>query len=531
MDNVINPALQVLPSISLTDKTVMVDIVRLPSNIKVGDMILLETLMNSGTSVLSSSEARVTLNILADNQKIPLETKGELPLRFDTSSARQFVAKVVSENTLQLVLDKKAPGAETSAGRGAAIVRETNVSLPQAKLIPLSGQQITAQIMKELELPQPLQARINQLLPSAVVEMRIENPALKAEGAILQPLKNALQNLASAVAENNVPQIAGARGQTMQALHNLVAQKFVAVTVPQTDTKILPQLDSPLGRIQMETALKLPPETKLEIVVTGVRSETRPQSSELPLQVLEKIFTRPELAFIFPKADYHSLLKLLQNRDETAVNLLKIFEPLQNSPQLALPVLQKLPTFNQSMLSNLYGFYKGARSQDAEAWLGREVSGDLQAAGQRGQAVLHNLQDFVSNAVRETPSWRLTEIPFFDGSQIIPFKLAVKKDREDDGTPQNRNKERGVRFMIETDFSKLGAFQLDGYSVVKDRRLDLVVRTSKAQSDDFCAHIINLFKTSLYNVGYVGNIAVNQKEAFVKTEAENPANLPEGVFV
>lgn len=530
MDNVINPALQILPSTGPADKTVMVDVVRLPSNIKVGDMILLETLMNSGTSVLGSSEAQITLNILADNQKIPLETKGSLPPKFDTSSARQYVAKVVSENTLQLVLDKKTPGAETTAGRGAAIVRDTNVSLPQAKLLPLSGQQITARLMNELNLPQPLQTRINRLLPSSAVEVRIENPAPKSENQILQPLKAALQNLASAAAENDMPRIAQARGETMQALHNLVAQKFVAVTAPLSDAKILPHLDSPLGRIQMETALKLPPETKLEIVVTGVRTENMPQA-ELPLQVLEKIFSRPELAFIFPKADYHSLLALLQNRDEAVSNLLRIFEPLQNTPQQALPVLQKLPTFNKSILSNLYAFYKGARSQDAEAWLGREVVADLQAAGQRGQAVLHNLQEFVGNAVRETPSWRLTEIPFFDGSQIIPFKLAVKKDREDDGQQQSRNKEKGVRFMIETDFSKLGAFQLDGFSVVKERRLDLVVRTSKMQSDDFCAHIINLFKTSLYNVGYVGNIAVNQKEAFVKTEADSPANLPEGVFV
>lgn len=513
----------------------MVDVARLPSNIKVGDMVLLETLMNSNATALGSSEARVTLNLLADNQKIPLEPKGELPLKFDTSSARQFVAKVVSENTLQLVLDRKLPQTDTPFDRGSAVIKETNVSLPQAKPLPLSGQQITAQVMKELNLPQPLQTEVNRLLPPSAVSVRIENPAAaQTEYPILQPLKAAVQNLASAVTENNTPQIMLARSQVEQALHNLVAQKFVAATLPAT-TAGAPEpalrLDSPLGQIQLETALKLPPETRLEIAVTHVQTGKLPPRTELPLQALEKIFARPELADIFPKADHHRLLNLLQDRDEAVSNLLKIFEPLQNSPQLALSVLQKLPTFNKSILSNIHAFYKGARSQDTEIWLGREVVADLQSAGQRGQAVLRNLQDLVSASVRENPVWRLIEIPLFDGSQMIPFKLSVKKDRENEDSPKSRNKEKGVRFMIETDFSKLGAFQLDGFSVIKDRRLDLVVRTSKMQSDDFCAHIINLFKTSLYNVGYVGNIAVNQKEAFVKTEADSPANLPEGVFV
>ena len=108
MDNVINPTLQVLPSLSVADKVVMIDVARLPSNIKVGDMILLETLMNGGAMTPGSSEPAVTLNILADNQKIPLEPRGEFPLKFDTSATRQFVAKVVSENTLQLLSDKKS---------------------------------------------------------------------------------------------------------------------------------------------------------------------------------------------------------------------------------------------------------------------------------------------------------------------------------------------------------------------------------------------------------------------------------------
>ena len=220
----------------------------------------------------------------------------------------------------------------------------------------------------------------------------------------------------------------------------------------------------------------------------------------------------------------------MQNRDEAVTNLLKVFEPLHDMPQTTLPILQKLPTLNKSLLSNLYAFYKAARNQDAEIWLGREIVTDLQSTGQKGQAVLQNLQEMVSISTRETPLWRLIEIPLFDGSQVIPFKLAVKKDMDKE-QQEYQPDEKAVRFVIETEFSKLGAFQLDGFSVVKKRKLDLIVRTSKPQNDDFCTHIINLFKTSLYNVGYIGNITVNQKEAFIKTEADGVVNLPEGVFI
>lgn len=533
MDNVINPTLQVLPSVSAADKAVMIDIVRLPSNIKVGDMILLETLMNSGTATPGNTEPSVLLNILDGNQKIPLEPKNGLPLKFDASAARQFVAKVVSENTLLLMPDKKLPSAQTLPEHGAAVVKETNVSLPQARLTPLSGQQITALAMKELNFPQPLQNRITAQLPPSVVAVRIENPAASAvpDNGILQPLKTALQDLAAALTGGAKPQIAAAREQVTQALQNLVAQKFVAVPQTNGGTEVsapVRQLESPLGKITVETPLKLPPQTGLELSVSDVKTEMQ---NPLPADALQKIFARPEIAELFPQADSRNLLHLLQNRDTAVVNLLKVFEPLRELPQLALPVLQKLPSFNQSILSNLHAFYKGAVEQDAKAWLGAETFGRLQAEGVKGQAALQNLQEFTVAALRETPSWRMIEMPLFDGAQLIPFKLAVKKDPDSEGDKTPRRKSGGTRFVIDTDFSKLGAFQLDGFSVPRERRLDLVVRTSKRHSEDFCAHIINLFKTSLYAVNYIGTIAVNQKQAFVNPEADGPARLPEGVFI
>ena len=84
--------------------------------------------------------------------------------------------------------------------------------------------------------------------------------------------------------------------------------------------------------------------------------------------------------------------------------------------------------------------------------------------------------------------------------------------------------------MIETEFSKLGAFQFDGLSVASECRLDLVIRTSKKMEEDFCLAIINLFKKSLYDLEYIGSIKINQSESFIKIDKEIQA-LPSGVYI
>ena len=96
---------------------------------------------------------------------------------------------------------------------------------------------------------------------------------------------------------------------------------------------------------------------------------------------------------------------------------------------------------------------------------------------------------------------------------------------------QKRKPSGGVRFLVDTDFSKLGQFQFDGFSLASERRFDLVIRTSRLQNEDFCLHIINLFKKSLYDVNYVGNVKINLRESFVKVDIDQPEPMKEGVYI
>ena len=127
---------------------------------------------------------------------------------------------------------------------------------------------------------------------------------------------------------------------------------------------------------------------------------------------------------------------------------------------------------------------------------------------------------------KETTSWRIVEMPFYDGFQLSAIKIAVKKDKQ----KQERQKDKKTtRFVVETEFSKLGKFQFDGFSKVQLRSLDLIIRTSEQISDDFCLNIINLFKKSLYDLDYSGTIKINRAENFINFNDESIIN--EGVYI
>ena len=85
--------------------------------------------------------------------------------------------------------------------------------------------------------------------------------------------------------------------------------------------------------------------------------------------------------------------------------------------------------------------------------------------------------------------------------------------------------------MVDTDFSLLGKFQFDGFTIAKERRFDLVIRTSKRMEKDFCSEIMNLFKTSMYNVGYAGTIKINQQEKFINIEETTDKQLTDGIYI
>ena len=92
-----------------------------------------------------------------------------------------------------------------------------------------------------------------------------------------------------------------------------------------------------------------------------------------------------------------------------------------------------------------------------------------------------------------------------------------------------KQSKQGTRFVVETQFSKLGNFQFDGFVRSHERNLDLIVRTSSQLDDDFCTQLINLFKNSLYNFDYKGSVKINQKESFINFYEAAPRK--QGIYI
>ena len=166
------------------------------------------------------------------------------------------------------------------------------------------------------------------------------------------------------------------------------------------------------------------------------------------------------------------------------------------------------------MFQNIYNLYQGAETKDISKWLGIQTVKKINTEVSQSPKVLQELQDFATSMIKETPVWKIVEMPLFDGTQFSPLKIAVKKDPEQQ-KKETSQQNTGTRFIVETNFSKLGSFQFDGLSHAKERRLDLIIRTSSAQTDDFCSNLINLFKKSLYDVDYTGTIKINRQETFI----------------
>lgn len=528
MDNIIASTLLPGVSVSMTDKTLTAMPEELPAGLKPGDMILLDTIITATNTFKNGDLFKLSWQP-AQGEPQPLNVRLNAPLHLEgqTGDIRQFSAKVLNDGSLQLQpLKPQLPSINTPVA--AAPVVKNAAALPSITFQPLKIAPMLNNLMAELDFPLQLQSTIMQNLPptEVLVALKSLDQPEQLTANLLQPLKSTLNQMLPLA--DKPQQLAPLVQNLMQDIKNLDGKIINAKPAAEPlAANISTVFDSPLGRVLSEQPVKLPPETSLQLEIKSPPADK--QLSEFPLlktvaEALAKIL--PDEGFV--RIQPHQLLQNLRGQDDGLLQILKIFEPIQqSSPQLASQILQKFPGIKSDVLSNIYSFYKAAAQKDVSKWLGPELIKDITTETPRGTEAIAKLEGLVSNALRETPIWRVIDIPFFNGSQIMPLQIALKKDAEHE--PEKSRSQKGTRFMINTSFSKLGAFQFDGFAVAAERRFDLIIRTDKNHPQDFCSHIINLFKKSLYDIGYIGTIKINQREAFIKVE---PADTPrEGVYV
>ena len=216
--------------------------------------------------------------------------------------------------------------------------------------------------------------------------------------------------------------------------------------------------------------------------------------------------------------------------------LSEILAPLQTqvAPKIYNAIIEKIPAHNSKMLSNIMTFLKAAGEGKIESWLGQDVVDSLRLSGPEGQKALARLEDIIIGRREDNTQWRIIEIPFYGAENLSRIQVAVRRFGKDGRHQQSSPKGKGAaRFVVDTSFTVLGGFQFDGFSLPHERRFDLIIRTEKEIDIDFCTEIMNLFRKSLSEVDYAGNIRINIKEKFIKLcdDEPEPPLLQDGIYI
>ena len=510
-----------------------------------GETLLLELVQNGGKLDVTELQAMIKSSATGKLLDIPVTLQGGKNLNLPDSGEYELSARLVSKNPQSfelkiLTINNQKPedflprptngttsgqsvktpvmpepdnGRIMPAKTETAIITDKSSLFSEAGMLPLKLGTALEKIFVQNNVPPAVARQLGESLNNFSLQLQIVSiPAETAQNAVPAdkiPQSDFLQKIVTLV-KNNMPSDGGTLPEkvVLQLAKDIVGQvtvqqnKFIAGEMKTADGRLWPVVETPLGPLVPEANLKIPDETKLLLQITGLFQNKAAEVSKLSSPGLKEVF------------------ELLQARGMNDVED---------------TILQKIPQNNEKLLSNIMSFVKAARSGKPEHWLGAETLNRLKAAGTDGAEVLEKLNNAVNAQVQENSGWKIINIPFYGDNMFNRIRVAVKKmeDEEQQRQEKRRKEKSAVRFVVDTSFSVLGAFQLDGFSFVKDKRFDLIVRTEKDMSRDFCSEMMRLFQKSLEDVGYSGNMKINVKENFIKIcEDENKnATLENGIFI
>ena len=431
--------------------------------------------------------------------KVLGQQNGEVKLQLtslDNMPPKQFVQARQNQAASQPTMSSTQP----------LIIRSSS-DVSQITLPKVSVTQVVEPYIARQPLPANLQTALQSALARVEVQTEVKSLPNLPQSPTTTPVTATAQSQPTAATVTLQAKVAEVVSQTAARLPTALPSEtanIIETAVQQLRTSLAELVGQTLTAQSVQT-----PQNKT--VFTGLLGEIAP---EQPLQLPENLVVELQITDVG-----------VRSRQTTVSPLDKILQTVQSlkteQPRLYQQLLTKLPSADDNMLQNMALFHKAAVKGDVSHWLGETLTRELENSGAQGKAVLEDLQTAVQNSNRQTPSWRVVEIPYYYENRLDKIRLAVKQYPEDeDDTPEKRQK-FGTRFVVDTDFSRLGQFQFDGFSFAKDRRFDLIIRTQKDVGDDLCANIMRIFKTTLSNVGYSGNIKINLKENFIKISEDN----------
>ena len=240
---------------------------------------------------------------------------------------------------------------------------------------------------------------------------------------------------------------------------NNISPKPENAPLPETEniTISLPQrINETLSPLPIKLAAQPPAEqtqvieTAMKELVGNVREFI---GTPLPAVVSEEGISsalgivRPEIPVSLPEAVAElEIIEVITTPTQTIETssvsatdkILQVIQKIQiEDPQLYQKIVTKLPSDNENMLQNMATFTKAAVKGEIRQWLGTEVITRLENQGETGKVILSELQNALQSSSRQSPMWRIIEIPYYIENHIEQIKLAIKQYPEKPVSPEH----------------------------------------------------------------------------------------------
>ena len=485
---------------------------------------------------VGGANTTVTMN-LPPQVQLP-EQASQIQARVVAKTPQRIDVRLISVDGQKVENFVSTSGIKDTIGNTAAVVK-TIGNLQDVALVPLRLQPLLARELSAMGVGSSEIRQLSNLIENLSLKPEIAETALQSNTTVspspttmAQSLPEVIRNLASTLK----PLLETSLPQSNSAVYSTPPSGAEAKLSPGLPEKIIETIKNFFENVS--SGRELTAETAMRGDKVVLRTPLGEIIPEVPLKIAvgEKFILRfSELLGlerepkINPKSEGGTAQSLGSKLNE-------ILAPLQTqvSPKVYNAIIDKIPAHNHKMLSNIMTFLKATGEGKVETWLGQDVVDSLRLSGPEGQKALSRLEDMIIGRREDNTQWRIIEIPFYGAENLSRIQVAVRRFGKDGRHQQSNTKGKGAaRFVVDTSFTALGGFQFDGFSLPHERRFDLIIRTEKEIDTDFCTEIMNLFRKSLSEVDYAGNIRINIKEKFIKLcdDEPEPPLLQDGIYI
>ena len=115
---------------------------------------------------------------------------------------------------------------------------------------------------------------------------------------------------------------------------------------------------------------------------------------------------------------------------------------------------------------------------------------------------------------------------------IQQVRFFTKRDRKQEDSQNDKNKEEDTRFVIEVDLTQLGEVQMDGFvrKHEKDLQFDMIIRSLNGLSKEVQDDILNIYNNMGAITGYKGSLSFQSVREFPVNPMEDIAKGGDAVI-